>query len=97
MVNGLNRITDLFRNLRNNNNQLNNDTKASENPYYMNNSFMKQKTRNIVLENKQEYAIKANIKNIISNKENKIFNVINLEEINIQILNSEKNELKNNN
>ena len=97
MVNRLNRITDLFRNLRNNNNQLNNDTKASENPYYMNNSFMKQKTRNIVLENKQEYSIEANIKNIISNNDNKIFNAINLEEINIQILNNEKNELKNNN
>jgi len=63
----------------------------------MNNSFIKQKARNIVLENKQEYSIKANIKNIISSKDNKIFNTINLEEINIQILNSEKNELRNNN
>ena len=96
MVNELIRIRDLFRNLNNNNNnQLNNDTKASENPS-MDNSFIKQKTRNIILENKQEYSIETNIKNIISNKDNKKFNAINLEEINIQILNSDKNELRNN-
>ena len=94
MINELNRLRDLFRNLNNNNNQLNNDTKASENPS-MDNSFIKQKTRNIILENKQEYSIETNIKNL-SNKNNKKFNAINLEEINIQILNSDKNELRNN-
>ena len=96
IANEINRIRDLFRNLRNNNNnnQLNNDTKASENPY-LDNSFIKQKTRNIILENKQEYSIETNIKNIITNKDNKINNAINLEEINIQILNSQ-NELRNN-
>ena len=97
MANELNRLRNLFRNLLNNinNNQLNNDTKESENPY-MDNSFIRQKTRNIILENKQEYSIETNIKNIISNKDNKIFKAINLEEINIQILNSESNELRNN-
>ena len=101
LVNELNRLRDLFGNLRNNNNhfnnnsQLNNDTKESENPY-MDNSFIKQKTRNIIVENKQEYSIETNIKNIVTNKDNKKFNVINLEEINIQIENNEKNELRNN-
>ena len=93
MINELNSLRD-FRNL-NNNNQLNNDTKASENPY-MDNSFIQDKTRNIILENKQEYSIETNIKNIISNKDKKILNAIKLNEINIQILNSDKNELKNN-
>jgi hypothetical protein len=95
--NDANRFRNFFRNLFNNinNNQLNDDTKGSENPY-MDSSFIQQKTRNIILENKQEYSIETNIKNIISNKDNKKFNAINLDEINFQILKSEKNELGNN-
>ena len=59
----------------------------------MDKSFIKLKTRNIIIENKQEYPIETNIKNIITKKDNK--NAINLEEINIQILNFKK-ELINN-
>ena len=91
IANEINRLRDL---LRNNNNQLNNITitNASVNGY-MDKSFIKIKTRNIIIENKQEYPIETNIKNIITKKDNK--NAINLEEINIQILNC-KNELINN-
>ena len=93
----LNRVTENIRNLINNNinnNQLINDTKASENPY-IDNSYIKQKTKNIIIENKQEYSIETNIKNIRAIKDNKIFNAINLDEIDIKIANSEKNELGN--
>ena len=95
MINNFDRFINFIRNIINNN-QSNNDTKESENPYEVNN-FIQQKTRNIIIENKQEYSIETNIKNIISNKENKIPNAINLEEINIRIANSETNEIINNN
>ena len=96
MRNGFDRIMDLLRPIINNNNQPNNETKESEKSYGVNN-FIQQKTRNIIIENKKEYSIETNIKNIISNKENKVSNSINLEEINIQISNTEKNEIINNN
>ena len=87
---------NLFRNIINinNMNQSINDTKESENPSRINN-FNRQKTRNIILENKQEYSIETNIKNILSNKGNTLSNSINLEQINIIINNSERNKINN--
>ena len=82
--------------IQNNNSQTNIDTKSSENPYESN-IFMQQKTRNIIIENKQEYSIDTNIKNNILNKENKKPNAISLDEISINISNTEKNEINNNN
>ena len=87
---------NLFRNIINinNMNQSINDTKESENPSRINN-FNRQKTRNIILENKQEYSIETNVKNILSNKGNTLSNSINLEQINIIINNSERNKINN--
>ena len=89
-------IRELLNNLLSNNSQLNNDTKASENPYEAN-FYIQHKTRNIIIENNQEYSIETNIKNNILNKENKKPNAISLDEININISNTEKNEINNNN
>ena len=96
MRNNFDIFINFLRNIVNNNNQSNDDTRESDNPYEVNN-YIQQKTRNIIIENKQEYSIETNIKNIISNKDNKLPNTINLDEININIANSESNEIINNN
>lgn len=75
---------------RNNNQMEDNSTRESEN-VDKSDIFIKQNTRNIIIENKNEFSIEQNIKNYIISKDKNVN--INLEEINIEIINSENNQI----
>jgi hypothetical protein len=86
----LNNSINLRRNIiiLNNANSSNNSTERSENPG-RNINFRSEKTINIIIENKKEFIINQNIKNIFD-KTNKMANHINSENINEFNLNSEE-------
>ena len=94
-------LIDLFAQMfdRNHNN-INNITRCSTNAEQDNNDNNDiQKTRNIIIENKNEYSIDVDIKNYSINKDNKLSasKAITLDKIQIDsIANSEENKINNN-
>jgi len=94
----LERFLNLIRNIvnLNNSNSSNNSTKISENPREDIN-FRAEKTVNIIIENKKEFIIDENIKNISSNKANQIDNCINSGNRNEEDFNSEERIIRNTN
>ena len=92
----LGRFLHLIRNMviLNNLSPSNNSTERSENPGE-DIDFRPDKTVNIIIENKEEFIIDQNIKNISSDKINKIDNQINPGKINSIDLKSEETIIKN--
>ena len=92
----LGRFLHLIRNMviLNNLSPSNNSTERSENPGE-DIDFRQEKTINIIIENKEEFIIDQNIKNISSDKINKIDNQINPGKINSFDLKSEETIIKN--
>jgi len=92
----LERFFNIIRNIviLNNANASNNSTERSENPRD-DIDFRPEKTINIIIENKKEFIIDRNIKNISSDKTNKMANNINSGNINEVDLNSEETIIKN--
>ena len=92
------RNNDIVNFLNGNNfiiNKLNNDSTRENENINIKDNFLKQKTRNIIIENKKEFDIETNIKNFSLDKNNKKPNKISLDEINIDILNSENKIINN--
>ena len=92
----LGRFINLIRNLviLNNASPSNNSTQRSENPGE-DIDFRPEKTINIIIENKEEFIINQNIKNISSDKTNKVFNQVNSGNINSLDFNSEETIIRN--
>ena len=92
----LERFFNIIRNIviLNNANASNNSTERSENPRD-DIDFRLEKTINIIIENKKEFIIDRNIKNISSDKTKKMVNNINSGNINEVDLNSEETIIKN--
>jgi hypothetical protein len=92
----LGRFINLIRNLviLNNASPSNNSTQRSENPGE-DIDFRPEKTINIIIENKEEFIINQNIKNISSDKTNKMFNQVNSGNINSLDFNSEETIIRN--
>jgi hypothetical protein len=92
----LGRFLNLIRNIViiNNLSPSNNSTERSENPGE-DIDFRQEKTINIIIENKEEFIIDQNIKNISSDKINKMDNQINPGKINSFDLKSEETVIKN--
>jgi len=92
----LGRFLNLIRNLViiNNISPSNNSTQISENPGE-DIDFRPEKTINIIIENKEEFNIDQNIKNISSDKENKMVNQINSGNINSLDFKSEDTIIRN--
>ena len=76
-------------------NELNNDSTRGNENINIEDNFFKQKTRNIIIENKKEFDIETNIKNFSLDKNNKKQNKINLDVLNINNINSENKVINN--
>ena len=92
----LGRFINLIRNLviLNNASPSNNSTQRSENPGE-DIDFRPEKTINIIIENKEEFIINQNIKNISNDKTNKMLNQVNSGNINSSDFNSEETIIRN--
>ena len=91
----LGRFLNIVRNIVNSNNanSSNTSTKGNENPVE-DIDFRPEKTINIIIENKKEFIIEQNIKNISSEKTNKMFNHTNSGNINSEDFNSEEIKIR---
>ena len=86
----------VYLNERENNNSRD-STKISEHQEENKKKEETNKTKNIVIENKEEFSIDLNIKNLSEQKEKKIDKAIDLEQIQVSFpLNSEENKINNN-
>ena len=92
------RILDILVDLiRRENSNSRDSTKISEHQEEENNNNEINKTKNIIIENKEEFSIETNIKNLSQLKENKIDNQVNLDQIQLSFaINSEENKINNN-
>jgi hypothetical protein len=92
-LSNLGRYLNLRRERVNSNNTSKNSTERGENPGE-HIDFRPEKTINIIIENKKQFIIDQNIKNISNDKKNKPANHINSENINDLVVNSEERIIK---
>ena len=91
----LNILADLIR--RENNSISRVSTKISEHQEENKNNNEINKTKNIIIENKEEFSIETNIRNLSQEKETKIVNPINLDQIELSFVPNSENDRINNN